>query len=94
MTELEWAKEDAPQPMPWAEACAYAASLGNGWRLPTRAELVALYDADRGMSIGIKPTWYWSATQPRAGSAWDVGFNDGVSNNNDITYTNRVRCVR
>ena len=34
---------------------------------------------------------------PLAGNstnAWNVNFNNGNSNNNDITNTNRVRCVR
>jgi hypothetical protein len=34
---------------------------------------------------------------PVAGSpsnAWNVNFNNGNTNNNDITNTNNVRCVR
>lgn len=97
MTELEWAKEDAPQPMPWAEACAYAASLGNGWRLPTRVELCARFDADRGSSVGMVEDWYWSGTQPPwvdGRAAWLVNFYGGSSYSSVITHTGRVRCVR
>ena len=32
--------------------------------------------------------------QPSASNAWNVNFNNGNSNNNDITNNNRVRCVR
>jgi hypothetical protein len=34
---------------------------------------------------------------PLAGSptnAWNVNFNNGNTNNNDVTNTNDVRCVR
>ncbi len=36
-------------------------------------------------------------SSPLAGNpsnAWNVNFNNGNSNNNDVSNTNRVRCVR
>jgi formylglycine-generating enzyme required for sulfatase activity len=40
--DLEWQADVPEQKMTWAEAKAYAARLGGGWRLPTRAELLTL----------------------------------------------------
>jgi len=94
---LDWAKEDAPDEMTWEDANKYAKSLGNGWRLPTRAELVALYDFDQGRSIGMAADWYWSGTQPPGAggrSAWSIFFGDGDIGRYAITDADRVRCVR
>ena len=34
------------------------------------------------------------AYQGGSSNAWNVNFNNGNSNNNDVTNNNRVRCVR
>ena len=46
--------------------------------------------------FGASATSYWAAT-PFAGAsgyAWNVNFVNGHADNNDVTGTFRVRCVR
>lgn len=41
---IEWQSNPPVKRMTWYEAIDYAKSLGDGWRLPTRAELIDAYD--------------------------------------------------
>jgi hypothetical protein len=99
---LEWQADVPEQKMTWAEAKAYAASLGGGWRLPTRAELLTLVDdtvCEPACSVfpDCPSAWFWTST-PWAGSssyAWSVYFDYGNANYDDgVSDSNRVRCVR
>lgn len=68
------------------KACA---ALGEGWRLPTVEELLALSDRTR-VSPAIdtdafpdtRSDWYWTSTvhAPDSSYAWLVYFNDGSAN--------------
>ena len=100
--ELEWQADVADKRMTWQEAKDYAASLGNGWRLPTRTELLTLVDDTRydpACSVFSDCTgeWFWTST-PWAGSsslAWVVSFSDGGDHHFfDVGNNYRVRCVR
>jgi len=51
--------ETAEKKMNWQEANDYCKSLGKGWRLPERWELVKAYD---GKVEGFKSDYYWSST--------------------------------
>jgi hypothetical protein len=87
--------------MTWQQAKDYAANLDDGWRLPTRAELLTLVDDTRhGPACAVFPDcpsdWFWTST-PWAGSssyAWYVNFNRGHASFYDVGYFSRVRCVR
>jgi len=85
--------ETADKKMTWQEANDYCKSLGKGWRLPERWELVKAYD---GKVEGFKSGYYWSSTTnvDYAGNAWLVHFysEDGCHSNK--TYGYYVRPVR
>jgi hypothetical protein len=99
--DLEWQADVPEQRMTWQEATDYAASLGDGWRLPTRAELLTLVDdTRRNPACSVFPdcpsAWFWTST-PWAGSssyAWSVDFNAGSASSSVVGSSNRVRCVR
>jgi hypothetical protein len=99
--ELEWQADVPDKRMTWQEAKDYAASLGNGWRLPTVRELLALVDFGvQKPACSVFPDcpsdWLWTST-PWAGSssdAWVVNFDYGYASNNGVGYNSRVRCVR
>ena len=99
--DLEWQADVPEQKMTWAEAKAYAASLGDGWRLPTRAELLTLVDDTRSNPAcsvfhDCPSEWFWTST-PWVGSsssAWGVGFYNGGASYFDVSDSSRVRCVR
>lgn len=98
---LEWQADVRKGSMTWQEAKVYAASLGKGWRLPTRAELLTLVDDTRcNPACSIFPDtpsdWFWSSS-PWAGSssyAWFVDFYVGYAYSGDVGSYFRVRCVR
>ena len=99
--KLEWQADVPDEEFTWEAAKAYAASLGDGWRLPTIKELLTLVDYDRrGPACSVFPDcpcdWFWSSSPVSGDStaAWLVNFNYGYTNNADVSDTNRVRCVR
>jgi len=66
----------------WIEAKEACEALGEGWRLPTRVELLIMYenqdDIIRQYSLsGFALTGYWSSTEYGNYSAWGQGFNNG-----------------
>ena len=102
-----WQRATAPGTYQWANAKTYCSGLalqGGGWRLPDLRELQSLVDfkepaptIDKTAFVATASKLYWSSTpyQPSPSSeAWCVSFALGASDYNDITYTNRVRCVR
>ena len=46
-TDLIWKKDAAPGTYFWDEAVKYCEGLGEGWRLPTIAELISIVDHSR-----------------------------------------------
>jgi hypothetical protein len=99
--DLEWQADVPDEKFTWEEAKAYAASLGDGWRLPTIKELLTLVDYDRsGPACSVFPDcpeeWFWSSS-PVSGntaSAWSVNFDGGGTYNGGVSAAARVRCVR
>jgi hypothetical protein len=101
--KLEWQSDISPKNMTWHEAKDYAASLGDGWRLPTRTELLTLVDDTKhSPSCSVFPDcpseYFWTST-PWAGSssgAWRVHFTSGSATTygDVVSYGYRVRCVR
>ena len=98
---LEWQADVPDEEFTWGEAKAYAASLGDGWRLPTIKELLSLVDYDRKTpACSVFPDcpsdWFWSSS-PVSGYtalAWIVNFNIGYTYRSGVSSANRVRCVR
>ncbi|MDR7119727.1 DUF1566 domain-containing protein [Rheinheimera soli] len=83
-------------------------ALGEGWRMPTRAELVSLVDdTSLGPAINTdlfpdtKSTWYWTGTPCKwdedsgeESARWVVLFGHGGVDGNDIGDEACVRAVR
>jgi formylglycine-generating enzyme required for sulfatase activity len=90
---IEWQSNPPKEYMTWYEAVDYAESLGDGWRLPTRSELVNAYDGD---VIGFKKNSYWSSNTYAESTnlAWYVYFHNGNVYYCDKTFNSYVRCVR
>lgn len=100
---LEWQTDPPVEEMGFNEAVAYAAGLGDGWRLPSVDELVGLWDYETGACPDFPDAsgWYWTAQQyagpdvnPDAPSAWLVLFRDGSLDDAGLTFPGLVRCVR
>jgi hypothetical protein len=84
-------------------AAAHCAAKGDGWRLPTRLELVSLVDFTRSPGPTIDPifkntppTTFWTASAyyGDAGDEWYVGFDEGYSDYGIANQSDLVRCVR
>jgi hypothetical protein len=58
----------------WEAAKAWAASLGEGWRLPTRNESALLYAFLRDQ---FERDWYWTSEAQGSAYAWICGFYGG-----------------
>ena len=96
VSDLEWGPDEGV--MTWHEAVALAKSKGDGWRLPTIAELQSQFDYDAGKpkKRSWKRDYYWSSSvnSGNTANAWSVDFDNGHTNYYFVSFTNRVRCVR
>lgn len=104
---LEWQEEVLDRKMSLEEAKEYAASLGNGWRLPTRKELDTLFDdtlASPASSIFSHEGIFWSSTRwahngyrPKECEPtgyWAFSFGPGFPLQLEPESKCYVRCVR
>ena len=66
--------------------------LGDGWRLPTRKELLEMYDHKE--ELVLKDDVYWSSTEYGTSDAFGFGFNDGHADYYGKFNTLSVRAVR
>ncbi len=98
-TGLMWQKETAG-PMNYYNAWSYlnGLSLGghSGWRLPTKDELVGLYNSPYKGIMDVVNDWYWSSSPyaGRSNSVWLVDFNGGFVCYYDVSLNRGVRAVR
>ena len=88
--------------MNWKDAMSACAGLGNGWRLPTREELMAMYEQLYKQGKGnFKDTWYWSRSKGFSDFAWGVNFSNGFVSSDYLSLNGfgksdyyQVRAVR
>jgi hypothetical protein len=104
-TGLEWSKTLLDgEKVNFEKAEKAVAELGEGWRLPTREELLTLVDLERHDPCidtdkypDTKSTWYWTATpcawRPES-ARWVVYFGDGDVDYDGIGGYACVRAVR
>jgi len=98
--DLEWQEEVPDREFTWEQAKEYAASLGDGWRLPTIKELLTLVDYEKhNPACSVFPDcpsdWFWSSpVSGGASAAWYVSFYAGNMSYSVVSSAYRVRCVR
>jgi len=98
-TGLTWQVEPAAERMTLAQAKEYAADLdldGDGWRLPTKDELLSISGENRQNELHGQG-WFWSSSPvgDYYGLAWYVGFvGGGVYYGDGVIIDVHVRCVR
>ncbi|MHB1620862.1 MAG: BACON domain-containing protein [Sulfuricella sp.] len=82
----------------WANANAYCTGTTingqTGWRIPTQAELSALYTSGAMNGQGWTLLITWSSTANGAGYHYNVGLDSGNVVSYDDTYNSYVSCVR
>ena len=78
--------------MDWDDAMKACTDLGDGWRLPTRLELLLMYNQED--HSGFASYLYWSSTEYDSNSAWEQDFNYGNQYSNFKFTTGYVRAVR
>jgi len=92
---IQVAKEDFPNSMNWDKATEACEELGNGWRLPDKDELKAMYEQLHKQGKGnFKNDFYWSSSQGNSGNARSVNFNNGSVDGNGKNNGTQVRAVR
>jgi len=96
---IQIANNDLPNQMTWREAMNACDNLGNGWRIPTKKELVAMFEQlhQNGRGNFNVDDWYWSSNKNQAGSAWYLSFDNGIATcgtNKYMTNPKRTRPVR
>ena len=94
LTKFEVAQNDFQDTRDWYDAKKACASLGSGWRLPTKDELYTMYlwKDDIG---GFSDFFYWSSTEANSNNAWLRYFqHDGAFNDNKANTLCYVRAVR
>ena len=79
--------------MTWEEAKKACASLGKGWRLPTRVELLLMYE-NKDVVGGFANNYYWSSTEFDNFNAWLQDFYYGIQLTTNKTNTYYVRAVK
>lgn len=91
---IEWGPDEGI--MPWRDAVKLAKAKGDGWRLPTVAELVNEFDYDMGgpKDQGWEHNRYWSSAPSGNLYAWYVHMGEGYSNAYHRVYGSDVRLVR
>ena len=108
-TGLTWAAQDNGSDIDWNAAGNYCATLGDGWALPTTAELLGLYDESGTLtqSCGdstckVTPTlrltsfWFWSSESNGSSKAWYVLLSNSYRDSLPVglTVNARALCVR
>jgi hypothetical protein len=79
--------------MNWKDANTACALLGEGWRLPTRGELLLMYE-NKNVVGGFANNGYWSSTEDGVTNAWLQNFGYGYQVNYGKANFYYVRAVR
>jgi hypothetical protein len=93
INNLEIAEKDLPGLYSWNDAKACCASLGEGWRLPTKDELNEIY-IKKNEITGLKTEKYCCSTEFDKSYAWMQNFKNGDQSYSHIAGNFTVRPVR
>ena len=80
--------------MEWDDAMKACADLGDGWRLPTKDELLNILYENKDEIGGFATSYYWSSTEYDNSSAWGRSFANGNRDYSYKYYAFYVRAVR
>jgi hypothetical protein len=75
----------------WEDAKEACATLGEGWRLPTREELYLMW---LNKDDSFAAAYYWSSSEYNINLAWNQCFANGYQHLNYKNDANYVRAVR
>ena len=78
--------------MNWDEAMKACVDLGDGWRLPTRVELLLMYNNQDELG-GFANNYYWSSTETDFYGAWRQGFSNGGQDGGNKANYYYVRAI-
>ena len=95
LTGLDWYVNPNPD-QKFREAKAWAEGLtvaGGGWRLPTMAELKAIYQKDASAYhmdplFQVKGAWVWSSELRNDWSVWGLAFYNNLQGWHSMDYGN------
>ena len=92
MQKFEVAQYDFIEDMNFEDAKAACASLGKGWRLPTKDELDVMYKYKAKIG-GFARNCYWSSTEAKNSKFWGQDFSNGFQGTGykDRCYVRAVR---
>ena len=86
--------------MNWNSAVSACRNLGNGWRLPSKEELLAIYKVKSTLdstlaAVGdeLPSSYYWSSTEYNSDCAWGVFMSDGYTRSYLKNLDGYVRAV-
>jgi hypothetical protein len=82
---------DASERMNWKTAMEFCEA--SGWRLPTRVELLLMYEQREEIG-GFEDDFYWSSSEYILRDAFGQYFYSGAQGNHDKMYEGKVRAVR
>ncbi len=90
---LEVKTKDEAGSFAWNDAKVLAESTGQGWRLPSKAELDCL-NKNKDKIGGFKRDWYWSSDQVGQWNSWVQSFSNGKQFGYSRANAAKVRFVR
>ena len=90
---IEVKAQDEAAAMSWDDAILAVRKHGEGWRLPTIAELRWMY-GQRQLIDGFDDEDYWSSTQQDVNSAWIQGFRAGDQDRYNKQSKLKIRAVK
>lgn len=93
---VEVAPTNIENSLTYTEAVAAVALLGSNWRLPTRLELMLMYN-NKDLVGGFPTTSYWTGdvdSRLRVQRVWAMSFETGVTYDDGIKSYNTVRAIR
>lgn len=90
---IEIAANDFPNMMIWDEAVRECASLGTGWRLPTKEELASIFQHNDSIG-GFTNDLYWNSEDIDQFMAGCQNFFSGKESSFSKIYSCRGRAVR
>jgi Protein of unknown function (DUF1566) len=94
---FEIAPKSTESQLTWDDARLYCFALNidgkTGWRLPTKAELVEIFQS----ANDFRGFWYWSSTEYNGKNVWVQTFNNGFQSllgKYDVSYVRAIRDLK